>query len=372
MLQTLMVKLDPTKNQYQELVDTMHRFNGACNDIAETIFELHSANKINLHKAVYYDIRKKYGLSSQLTVRAISKVAEAYKRDKAIKPNFRPDGAIVYDQRILSWKGLEKVSITTLNGRKVIPIRLGDYQRVRMDRVKGQCDLILVKGIFYLCVVVDAPEESIYDPVGALGVDLGIKNLAVDSDGEVHSGEQITKTRNKLDLLKANLQSKGTKSAKRHLKKLSKRMAKFTKDTNHCISKNLVAKAKDTTCLISIENLKHIRERSTVRKSQRRDHHSWSFSQLREFVTYKAIIAGVPLVYIDPAYTSQECPICHSVSKSNRPSRGEFKCVTCGFSGYADHIAARNIAAKVNVNLPIVSGILKHSLVSPQAQALPL
>ena len=147
-------------------------------------------------------------------------------------------------------------------------------------------------------------------------------------------------------------------------------MAKFSKDTNHCISKKLITKAKDTHSLISLENLKHIRERSTIRKSQRRNHHSWSFNQLREFLSYKAAIAGVPIVLIDPAYTSQECPICHHVEKANRPSRDKLKCVTRGFSGYADHIAARNIAAKVNVNLPIVSGILKRCLSSDASPVL--
>jgi len=350
-----MVKLDPSPEQHKMLCETMKRFNEACNHIAATVFALHSANKVEIHKTVYYPVREHFGLSSQLTVRAISKVCEAYKRDKSIKPEFRLDGAIVYDQRILSWKGLERVSLITLQGRQLIPVRIGDYQKVRMDRIRGQVDLILVKGIFYLCVVVESPEETPYDPKGVLGVDLGIKNLAVDSDGEVHDGEEIRNVRIKSDALKSRLQSVGTKSAKKHLKKLSGRMARFTRNTNHCISKTLVTKAKDTLALISLEDLKGIRERATVRKSQRRDHESWSFAQLREFVTYKAVIAGVPLVFVDPAYTSQECPICHYVSRSNRPTRDKFGCTCCGFSGPADNVAALNIRARVAVNLPIVS-----------------
>jgi putative transposase len=102
MLQTLMVKLDPSPEQHKMLLETMKRFNEACNHIAETVFALHSANKVEIHKTVYYPVREHFGLSSQLTVRAISKVCEAYKRDKSIKPEFRLDGAIVYDQRILS------------------------------------------------------------------------------------------------------------------------------------------------------------------------------------------------------------------------------------------------------------------------------
>jgi IS605 OrfB family transposase len=355
MLQTLMVKLDPSPEQHKMLCETMKRFNEACNHIAETVFTMHSANKVEIHKTVYYPVREHFGLSAQLTIRAISKVCEAYKRDKSFKPEFRLDGAIVYDQRILSWKGLEKVSLTTLQGRQIIPTRFGDYQNVRMDRVRGQADLILVKGIFYLCVVVEVPEESPYDPKGVLGVDLGIKNLAVDSDGEVHSGEQITNTRERLDSLKARLQSKGIKSAKCHLKKLSGRMARFSKDVNHRISKYIVAKAKDTLRSIALENLEGIRQRVTVGKAQRRSLHTWNFGLLRMFVDYKAKIAGVPLVFVDPRNTSRTCPSCGHVAKANRPTRDEFRCESCGFAGAADHIAAINIAFRAAVNQPIVA-----------------
>jgi predicted transposase len=114
MLQTLLVKLDPSQEQYKMLSETMKRFNEACNEIAETVFAIHSANKIEVQKTVHYPIREKFGLSAQLTILAIRKVCEAYKRDKSIKPEFRLDGALVYDQRVLSWKGLDKVSMATL------------------------------------------------------------------------------------------------------------------------------------------------------------------------------------------------------------------------------------------------------------------
>ncbi len=358
MLQTLMVKLDPSSEQHEVLCETMKRFNEACNHIAETVFALHSANKVEIHKTVYYPVREHFGLSAQLTIRAISKVCEAYKRDKSIKPQFRLDGAIVYDQRILSWKGLEKVSLITLQGRQIIPVRFGDYQKARLDRIRGQADLILVKDVFYLCVVVEADEATPYDPVGVLGVDLGIKNLAVDSDGEVHSGKQVSQTRDKLDSLKARLQSKGTKSAKRHLRKLSGRMARFSKYVNHCISRKLVAKAKDTLRSIALEDLEGIRQRATVGRAQRRSLHTWNFGLLRMFVDYKAKIAGVPVVFVDPCNTSRTCPSCGHISKANRPTRDDFRCESCGYAGAADRIAAMNIAFRAAVNLPIVAG--KH------------
>ncbi|MEG7700632.1 transposase, partial [Listeria monocytogenes] len=142
-------------------------------------------------KLVYDRIRKEFGLSAQMTVRAIAKTCEAYKVNKSVKPTFKPHGAIVYDQRLLSWKGLDRVSILTLRGRILVPIVFGEYQAARLKRIRGQADLIYRDGIFYLAVVVDVPEPPQGTPKEFLGVDLGIRNIASDSDGEVFSGGHV-------------------------------------------------------------------------------------------------------------------------------------------------------------------------------------
>ena len=121
---TLLVKLAPDEKQHKVLLETMEQFNEACNDIAKVAYEKRLANKYALQKILYYRIREQYRLSAQMTVRAISKVVEAYKRDKNKLCKFKKHGAMVYDQRILSWKGLEKVSILSLDGRLKIPIRI--------------------------------------------------------------------------------------------------------------------------------------------------------------------------------------------------------------------------------------------------------
>jgi putative transposase len=351
----LPIKLAPSAEQTELLLKTTHQFNAACNEIAETAFQLHTANKIKLQKHVYYSIREKYGLPAQLTIRAISKVAEAYKRDKSVKPTFKPESAMIYDPRIMSFKGLESVSLVTVGGRVLVPMVLGTYQKARIGAVRGQADLIYRNGVFYLYLTLDVPESDPICPEGFLGVDLGIVNIAVDSDGTVHSGKSVNRTREKHDVLRAALQSAGTKSAKRHLKHLSGRTARFCRDVNHCISKHLVAKAKDTGRGIALENLKGIRDRKPASKAQRRRLNSWGFYQLRQFIEYKSRLVGVPVVLVDPAYTSQACPNCGFIHASNRPDRNSFICGSCGFAGSADHVAAVNIAARAVVNPPIVA-----------------
>ena len=354
MKQTLLVKLATDLEQYQSLLETMERFNEACNYISQLALENHTASQVKLHHLAYRYLREHYGLSAQMAVRVVGKVVEQYRRDKTRLHVFKPHSAMVYDSRILAFKGLDKISILTLSGRLIIPIRIGEYQSARINTVVKETDLILHNGIFYLAVVVDAPEASPDDPTGTLGVDLGVINLAVDSDGEFYSGEAVDVVRERIDTLKSSLQSKGTKSAKRHLKKLSGRESRFRRSINHRISKRLVSKAKDTHRQIVLEDLKGIGD-STVRHAQRRRHKSWAFFQLRSFIEYKAKIAGVLVTLVEARNTSRTCPSCGFVSKSNRKSQSQFLCQECGFASNADLVGATNISRKALVNVPIVS-----------------
>jgi IS605 OrfB family transposase len=163
----------------------------------------------------------------------------------------------------------------------------------------------------------------------------------------------VEATRKRLAGLRSVLQSVGTKNAKRHLKKLGCRETRFKRDVNHVVSKAIVAKAKDTLRAIALEDLSGICKRVTVRKAQRSRSHSWAFRQLRSFIEYKAVLAGVPVFLVNPRGTSHICPKCSHNGRANRHSRDIFKCVSCGFSGYADHVAAVNIRLRAIANKPI-------------------
>jgi putative transposase len=353
---TAQVKLLPTPEQADALRHTLEQANAACRFVSETAWETKTFRQYDLHHKCYQAVREQFVLSAQVAVRVIAKVADAYKLDRKIKRTFKTTGSIAYDDRILSWRLQDQtVSIWTVNGRLRIPCVCGAQQLELLQTRQGQSDLGLYKGLFFLSATCEVGEPKPVDVESALGVDLGVTNIAVDSDGQVHSASHINNLRHRHRRLRARLQAKGTRSAKRKLKRLSGKERRFAKDTNHCISKKLVAKAKDTNRAIALEDLQGIRARVTVRRSQRATLHSWAFFQLRFFVTYKAKRAGVPVFLVDPRNTSRTCPACGHIDKANRPSQSKFSCVVCGCAGLADHIAAVNIGRRAAVNPPIVA-----------------
>ena len=141
-----------------------------------------------------------------------------------------------------------------------------------------------------MIVVQDVAEEKEYDPVGVLGIDLGIENIAVDSR-EIFESKKAENTRQRYLRLRKILQQIGTRSAKRKLRKISGKERRFKKDTNHFLSKYIISKAKGTIRTIGIENLKYVRSRSRVTAKSQRDRHSkWAFGELRQFLTYRRAI----------------------------------------------------------------------------------
>lgn len=171
---TMQLKLLPTPEQSTVLLDTMARFNAAASYAAEVAYTDKVFSQPSIHGRCYAEIRKRFGLSAQMAVRAIGKAVETFKRDKSICPTFRPLGAITYDQRILSFKGLDKVSLWTMTGRMLLPLAYGEYQGERFDRMKGQVDLVYRNGQFYLYATVDMPDGTQVEPADWLGVELGI------------------------------------------------------------------------------------------------------------------------------------------------------------------------------------------------------
>ncbi|HJT77807.1 MAG TPA: transposase [Gemmataceae bacterium] len=349
---TLQLKLLPTPEQAAALLDTMRRFNEAATFAAEQGFAAGVYSAPSIQKFAYRECRGRFGLSAQMAVRAIGKAAECFAHDKTKCPAFRPTGAMTYDERILSFKGCHKVGILTVSaGRVLVPYVFGEYQAANLARIRGQCDLVYRDGLFFLYCTIKFAEPPPVEVGDFLGVDLGIVNLAADSDGNTYVGEFVEKVRRRYAKTRRNLQRRGTKSARRILKRIRRRESRFRRQENHVIAKKLVAAAKGTTRGIALEDLRHIRTRVTVGRRQRARHSGWAFAQLRAFVEYKAKMAGVPVVAVDPRDSSRTCSACGHCEKANRRSQKSFACLHCDFSCNADLNAARNLRARAKSKL---------------------
>ena len=354
-------KLLPNEKQHQELLNVMKVFNSACDWVSQKAVETKTFNKVNLHKIVYYEIKQRFNLSSQLAVRVIGKVTDCYKnwKQKSKVLSFNELGSIDYDSRNLTIKKDNELSIMILGKRTQLPFRT----RKSLEELDLSCQSELsydkVKGKFYVTFFSETSEEPTKNCKDFLGVDLGIVNLATCSDGEVVSGERVENYRKKITSHKSRLQSKGSRSAKRRLKKISKKEGRFKKNTNHVISKRLVQKAKALKVGLKLEDLnfkKQVPQKGWTKewKDNNAKRGKWAFSQLRAMIDYKAKLLGVPVLYINPAYTSQKCSKCGHTHEDNRKTQSEFKCISCGYSENADLNAAKNIS-RAEINQPIVA-----------------
>lgn len=342
------VKLLPTTEQAQALAATLTACNRAAEWVSMVAWERRLFRNCNLRRFTYGRVKAEFGLSAQPAQQVIKKVADAYKPDSRTRRQFRPLSAQPFDDRCLSWQLQQQtVSIWTVCGRlKGVRFVCGEPQRRLLASRRGESDLQFRDGYWLLlatCEVAEGPQQT---PVGMLGVDLGIVNIATTSDGTRYSGSSVNRVRHRNRRLRQKLQRNGSGSARRLLRKRSRKESRFVADVNHVISKRIVAEAARTGRGITLEDLKGIYGRVRLRKPQRATLHSWSFGQLGGFIDYKGSRAGVPVIYVDPAYTSQQCSRCGHIDRGNRPNQSTFVCTSCGFAEHADVNAAANLMVR--------------------------
>ena len=326
------VKLRPDAGQACALEATLRTVNEAACWVSAVAFERRVFREYALRKHAYGELKAR-GLGAQAAQHVIKKTCHAY---AALKANiragnlgrpgserrvraesrpvrFRPDAAQPFDDRCLSWQlDTSTVSIWTTAGRlRGIPFACSPGALKMLARYRqGESDLLYRDGAWYLYATCEVPEATQHEPSGFLGVDLGIVNIATTSDGQIMAGRKLNRYRRRQRALRRKLQARHTTSARRLLAKRRRKEARFARDVNHCIAKKIVTEAERTSRGIALEDLGGIRERVRLRKPQRVTLSSWAFAQLGSFIGYKARRAGVPVVYVDPAWTSRTCADC--------------------------------------------------------------
>jgi IS605 OrfB family transposase len=342
---TIVCKLKPSAEDFEKLLSVTKAFCDACNHISKVAFERRVFNPVALHHMVYRETRKKFKLPANLAIRARDRVAKAYKkrRDKLLKFTklsmdlderlfrliYKPDG--IY------------ASISTLQKRVKPPLDIGDYQRKLLEDARPTHAVLVYRNkAFFLHITI---EKQIPEPKGSnpVGIDVGMKNLLVASNGFKAKGGEVLAKRHRFRELRSSLQRKGTASAKRRVKRLSGRERRYVNAVLHQVSRAFVNTLRKGDIVV-MERLNGIRMNAKHRKNQNGDFHSWAFRKLQSFIEYKAHERGIPVVYVEPKNTSIICPRCGCIDKANRRSQSLFRCMKCGFQHNADYVASLNLS----------------------------
>jgi len=360
MKRTISVKLLHNAEQAKAFTELAQTFASVCNEITPYVQEKRVWNRVVLHHIVYYPMREAFpDLGSQMTCNAIKRVADAYKvlkankgiyKDKPVpKITFSPK-SVHFDKRTYSIKD-HTLSLYTMSGRVKVEMAMGKHQSNLMAQGQPtEAELINRKGQWFFNLVLDIRDVALLPPKGVMGVDVGENNIAATSSGRVFDGGKLRHERDKYLAHRRRLQSNGSRSTKQKLRKISGREQRHVANVNHVISKAIVAEA--VSCSVSeirLEDLTHIRDRIKAGKRVRARLHRWAWRQLQDFVAYKAQAVGITVNYVNPAYTSQTCSVCHELGKR---VKHRFICPHCGHVAHSDINGARNIAAFAEVLTP--------------------
>lgn len=348
---TVRAKVQPSVSQVAALEDTVTSFTDGCNYTLKVAREHDEWRRFSLHHLVYGSLRQDYGLSANLAVQAIRRVGKR----KGKKTGGFKYGSVAYDQRTLSLRMKdETVSLTTVHGRERIPLAIGNYQRHLLSNAVSVQGGQLVKGKhgkWYVNITIRTNVPK--NPGGGrtVGVDVGQAAIAALSTGKMFTGGPMKSKRLHYRAKRGEIRSKlDTAERSRGVKdlwhRLSGREQRFVRATLHTVTRRIVDSLAPGD-IIAIEDLTHLRERTTRRGRQARyEHNLWPYSLFRGMLEYKAALRGIVVVAVDPRHTSQTCTRCGHCERSNRRSQRLFRCRECGFQDNADGLAARNIARR--------------------------
>ena len=397
MNRTLKIALTLTQKQSLLLAETQSRYASVFNHVTAFGRDNNIYNGVELHKGTYSNFSGRDFLPSQLICSARVRATEALtayktnqkKRSKQLvrqeiliasgKKIFRPfkpiscpvaksTSAIRYDARSFSINFKEHfITLASTGGRLRIEFKDNPYYTQYTNVPHKICSADLcwskTKKLFFFHVVLEFTDSILPEPSKMLGVDLGLNNLAVSSDGKFYLKHSVRDRVAKLLGLKSRLQSKGTPSSRRHLRAVSGKEHRFRRDVNHCVTKQIVSHAVvGDYDSIALEDLKGIWYQNRNKSKEFRARLcSWPFDEFKGFITYKAIAKGIGIVIVNPRYTSQRCSSCGHLYIGQRKGN-EFACCACGYQNHADLNAAFNISKNClpEVQLKETQGDVRH------------
>ena len=359
MQQTITAKLQILINPSEKhiICNTMKAYSDACNYVSNYIYKTHNLSRYSVQTATYYQIREVYGLRSQMAVSCVRTVIAKYKtilenQNEWMKPLFKkPQLDLVWNRDYSLNSKNDIFSVNTLNGRIKVSFYKNSFEQYFSDDCKfGTAKLVNKHGKFYLHIPItyEISELKPSEVSNIIGIDRGLRFLATtyDSNGKsvFYNGNVVKQKRAHYKVLRKQLQQVGTPSSRRRLKAIGQRENRWMRDVNHCISKALVESNPDGSLFV-IEDLSGVRSATErVRIKDRYAFVSWSYYDLEQKLSYKALKHHQLVKKVNPAYTSQTCPKCGHTEKSNRNKKLHiFCCKNCGYQSNDDRIGAMNL-----------------------------
>ena len=353
---TAKIQISATADDRALLDKTMSVYSDACNYVSDYVFQTHDLKQFSLNKVLYSTLREKFGLKSQMAQSVFKTVIARYKtilenQKEWIKPSFKkPQYDLVWNRDYSLTQNC--FSVNTLNGRVKLPyFAKGMSKYYDHDIYKfGTAKLVNKHGKYFLHIPVtyDIEESNISDICNVVGIDRGINFVVATYDSKHKSGfvsgKAIKQKRAHYSKLRKELQMRQTPSARRRLLAIGQRENRWMQDVNHCVSKALVESNPKHTLFV-LEDLSGVRNATErVRTKDRYVSVSWSFYDLEQKLIYKAKQNQSTVIKVNPRYTSQCCPVCGHIEKSNRNKKMHlFTCKNCGYKSNDDRIGAMNL-----------------------------
>ena len=353
---TAKIQLSASETDKVLLDNTMSVYRDACNYVSDYVFRTHDLKQFSLNKTLYSDIRKRFGLKSQMAQSVFKTVIARYKailenQSEWIKPSFKkPQYDLVWNRDYSLTQNC--FSVNTLNGRVKLPYFSEGMSKYFDHTIYkfGTAKLVNKHGKYFLHIPVtyDVEEAKLSDVCNVVGIDRGINFIAATYDSKHRSGfvsgKAVKQKRAAYSKLRKELQMRRTPSSRRRIKAIGQRENRWMHDVNHCVSKALVENNPKHTLFV-LEDLSGVRNATErVRTEDRYVSVSWSFYDLEQKLIYKAKRNQSTVIKVNPHYTSQCCPVCGHIEKSNRNKKMHlFTCKNCGYKSNDDRIGAMNL-----------------------------
>lgn len=364
---TAKIQIYVSDTQAESLKITTNAYRKACNWLSKHVFETKNLNQVNLNNLYYSDLRNQFGLKSQMAQSVMKTVIARYKSAQSNGHKWSliafklPEYDLVWNRDYSLTQN--QFSINTLDGRLKLNYERKAMKKYFNDTWKfGTAKLVYKykKWFLHIPMKKEYQELEFANVSNVVGVDLGINFLATtyDSQGKTtfYNGNIIKHKRAAFKATRKQLQVRQTPSARKKLKQIGSRENRYVTDVNHQITKALVDKHPRGTMFV-LEDLTGIR--STTEKVRIKNRYvsvSWAFYQFRQMLEYKAELNGQKVIVVDPKYTSQTCPKCGHIEKTNRnKKRHTFKCKTCQYQSNDDRIGAMNLHRKGIEHIGVVT-----------------